>query len=290
MSTATSTPSRRSWVSLSGSRPSTGSVIRTTILIIGAILTASPLVWAALASFKTPTELATVPPTILPVEPTLANYEQGLATFDFLQYASNSVIVTLASTALTLIINTMAAFALAKYNFRGRNVLFLITLAMIMIPLQVILLPVHQTIASLGMTNTLWGLIIPPAATPTGVFLLRQYMLTLPDETLEAARIDGATELGIFLRIVLPLSMPAIAVLAIFSIIWRWNDFLWPLLVAQSEDVQTLPVAIARFSSQEVVPLTQILAISVVSIVPVVIIFLVLQRQIISGLTTGAVK
>lgn len=278
------------WTSTSGRAPSLGAVVRTTILIVGAILVASPLLWAALSSFKTQTELARTPPTLWPQAPTLANYQQGLAAFDFVQYATNSVIVTLAATALTLVINSMAAFALAKYNFRGRDTLFIITLAMIMIPLQVILLPVHQVIASLGMTNSLWGLIIPPAATPTGVFLLRQYMLTLPDETIEAARIDGASEMSIFLRIIIPLSMPALAVLAIFSIIWRWNDFLWPLLVAQDDSVQTLPVAIARFSSQEVVPLTQILAISVVSIIPVVIIFLLLQRKIIAGLTTGAVK
>ena len=148
----------------------------------------------------------------------------------------------------------MAAYALAKYNFRGRDALFLITLATIMIPLQVIFLPVYQMVSSLGMVNTLWGMIIPPAATPTGVFLLRQYMLTLPDELIEAARIDGAGEWRIFSRIILPLCRPALAVVAIFSVIWRWNDFLWPLIVAQDESIYTLPVALARFASQHVVP------------------------------------
>jgi alpha-1,4-digalacturonate transport system permease protein len=242
------------------------------------------------SSFKTQEELAQTPPTLWPHEPTVDNYTTGLQAFNFTHYLTNSVIVTLSATALTLVINSMAAYALSKYNFRGRTVFFLITLSTIMIPLQVILLPVYQVVSSLGMTNSLIGLIIPPAATPTGVFLLRQYMLTLPDEMIEAARIDGAGEWQIFWRIILPLSRPALAVVAIFSIIWRWNDFLWPLIVAQDESKQTLPVAIARFASQQAIPFNQILAVSVVTIVPVVIIFLLLQRQIIAGLSQGAIK
>ena len=140
------------------------------------------------------------------------------------------------------------------------------------------------------MTNSLWGLIIPPAATPTGVFLLRQYMLTLPDELLEAARIDGAGEWRIFVRIVLPLCRPALAVVAIFSVIWRWNDFLWPKVVAQSESVQTLPVALARMNSELSVPFNLVLAMSVMSILPVIILFLLMQRQIITGIAQTGLK
>ncbi|MFK0107060.1 carbohydrate ABC transporter permease [Streptomyces sp. NPDC091217] len=263
---------------------------RTTLLTVGALAVLAPVAWAALSSFKTQQELAAAPPTLWPRHPTLDNYTTGLRAFDFAQYLTNSVIVTAAATLLTLTINSMAAYALAKYNFRGRNLLFLITLSTIMIPLQVILLPVYQVVSSFGMTNSLLGLIIPPAATPTGVFLLRQYMLTLPDELIEAARIDGAGEFKIFLRIILPLSRPALAVVAIFSVIWRWNDFLWPLIVAQDESEQTLPVAIARFASQQAIPFNQILAVSVVSIVPVVILYLLLQRHIISGISQGAIK
>ncbi|MFI5776135.1 carbohydrate ABC transporter permease [Nocardia sp. NPDC051570] len=278
------------WTSITGRTPAVGSVVRTGVLVFGAIVVVAPLIWAALSSFKTPAELAAQPPTLFPRHPTFDNYTTGLAAFDFPRYLANSVIVTAAATALTLLVNSMAAYALAKYNFRGRDLLFLITLSTIMIPLQVILLPVYQVVSSLGMTNSLLGLIIPPAATPTGVFLLRQYMLTLPDETIEAARIDGAGEFTIFWRIVLPLCRPALAVLAIFSVIWRWNDFLWPLIVAQDESKQTLPVAIARFSGQQAIPFDQILAVSVVSIAPVIVIFLILQRQIISGLVRGAIR
>lgn len=290
---ATRTAAQRkgpTWTSTGGKPRSTTAVIRATLLILGALLILAPVLWAVLSSFKTQEELAAIPPTVLPQNPTFDNYTTGLAAFNFPQYLFNSVVVTVAATVLTLVINSMAAYGLSKYNFRGRNVLFVITLATIMIPLQVILLPVYQIASSLGLVNSLWGLIIPPAATPTGVFLLRQYMLTLPDEMIEAARIDGAGEFSIFLRIILPLSRPALAVVAIFSVIWRWNDFLWPLIIAQDESKQTLPVAIARFANQQAIPFNQILAVSVVTIIPIVIIFLFLQRQIISGLAQGAIK
>lgn len=286
----TSRAEARTWTSTSGKPPSTSTVVRTTLLIVGALLVMAPVIWAVLSSFKTQQELAQTPPTLLPHQPTFENYTTGLKSFDFPHYLMNSVIVTLGATALTLVINSMAAYALAKFNFRGRNVLFVITLATIMIPLQVILLPVYQVAASLGIVNSLWGLIIPPAATPTGVFLLRQYMLTLPDEVIEAARVDGAGEFAIFWRIILPLSRPALAVVAIFSVIWRWNDFLWPLIIAQDESKQTLPVAIARFASQQSIPFNQILAVSVVTIIPIIVMFLFLQRHIISGLAQGAIK
>ena len=184
----------------------------------------------------------------------------------------------------------MAAYPLAKYNFRGKNFLFILTLATIMIPLQVILIPVYQVVASLGLVNSLWGMIIPAAATPTGVFLLRQYMLTIPDELIEAARVDGSGEFRTFLTIVLPLCKPALAVVAIFSVMWRWNDFLWPLVVAQSERVYTLPVALARFNAEETVPFNLILAMSVVSIVPVIIAFLFFQKQIATGIANTGIK
>ncbi len=270
--------------------PSTAAIVRATLLTAGAIIMLIPVVWAVLSSLKNQTELALQPPTVIPHDPTITNYTQALTSFNFLSYFKNSVIVTVAATALTLTINSMAAFALAKYNFRGRDFLFLLTLATIMIPLQVILLPVYQVVASLGLVNSLWGLIIPPAATPTGVFLLRQYMLTIPDDLLEAARIDGASEWKIFWRIVLPLCRPALAVVAIFSIIWRWNDFLWPLIIAQDEGVYTLPVALARFNGQQVIPFNLVLAMSVMTIVPIVLIFLFLQRHILAGIAQTGLK
>ncbi len=210
--------------------------------------------------------------------------------YDYLRYFMNSVIVTVLATLLTLLINSMAAFAFAKYNFRGRDGLFVLTLAMIMIPLQVILIPIYLVVSSLGLVNTYWGMIIPAAATPTGVFVIRQYMLTIPDELIESARIDGAGEFRIYARIMLPLARPALAVVAIFSILWRWNDFLWPLLIAQDERLYTLPVALALLNGQLVVPYNVVLAMSVMSIIPVLFMFVFMQRQIIQGIAHTGIK
>ena len=289
---AAALPGPRNWTSMTPGRrpPSVSAVVRGTVLVTAALAMVAPIAWAVLSSMKSRNELAERTPSLLPDQLSLSNYTEALDRFDFVRYFTNSVIVTVAATVLTLTINSMAAFALAKYNFRGRNALFLLTLATIMIPLQVILLPVYRVVSDLGMTNSLLGLIIPPAATPTGVFLLRQYMLSLPDELLEAARIDGAGELRIFLRIVLPLCRPALAVVAIFSVIWRWNDFLWPRIVAQKESVHTLPVALARMNSELVVPFNLVLAMSVMSILPVIILFLLMQRQIISGIAQTGLK
>lgn len=280
----------KTWTTTGRNKVTSTDALRVVILVTSALVALIPIVWLVLGSFKTPAELAMRPPTLLPESWGLSNYTEAMTRFNFPLYMANSVIVTLAATLLTLAINSMAAYALAKYNFRGKNGLFLLTLATIMIPLQVILLPVYQVVASLGLVNTLWGLIIPAAATPTGVFILRQYMLSIPDELIEAARVDGAGEFRIFFRIVLPMCRPALAVVAILSIMWRWNDFLWPLVVAQSESVYTLPVALARFTAEETVPFNLILAMSVVTVLPVIILFLFFQRQIVTGIANTGIK
>jgi alpha-1,4-digalacturonate transport system permease protein len=281
---------RRTWTTTRPKPVRLSDALRVVVLTAGGLACLVPLLWMFLGSFKSPTELAQRPPTFLPESWAPTNYTQALDRFDFALYLGNSVIVTVLATLLTLVINSMAAYALAKYNFRGKNVLFLLTLATIMIPLQVILIPVYQVVASLGLVNTLWGMIIPAAATPTGVFLLRQYMLSIPDELIEAARVDGSGEFRTFVSIVLPLCTPALAVVAIFSVMWRWSDFLWPLVVAQSEAVYTLPVALARFNAELTVPFNLILAMGVVSTVPVLVLFLLFQKQIATGVANTGLK
>lgn len=291
MTKLTQQAERQKWTTISGRKPPTTSeVLRTALLSFGVIIVVLPVIWVMLSSFKDPTELAARPPTLVPQRWAVENYQQALNTYNFLTYFKNSIFVTSVATILTLTINSMAAFAFAKYNFRGRDGLFLLTLAMIMIPLQVILIPIYQVVSSLGLVNTYWGMIIPAAATPTGVFILRQYMLTIPDELLESARIDGAGEFRIFLRIILPLARPALAVVAIFSVMWRWNDFLWPLIVAQDQKLYTLPVALALLNGQLVVPYNVVLAMSVLSILPVLFMFVFLQRQIIQGISQTGLK
>ena len=283
--------SANKWSSLSGKKPpSVGTVVRTTFLLAMTFVILAPVLWFVLSSFKDATDLGARPPKILPTRWAFENYTEAFQMYSYMRYFMNSVIVTTIATILTLLINSMAAYAFAKYNFRGRDGLFVMTLAMIMIPLEVILIPIYLVVSSLGLVNTYWGMIIPAAATPTGVFIIRQYMLTIPDELIEAARIDGAGEFRIFARIVLPLCRPALAVVAIFSILWRWNDFLWPLLIAQKEELYTLPVALALLNGQLVVPYNIVLAMSVMSIIPVLFMFVFMQRQIIQGIAQTGMK
>ncbi len=283
--------SQQTWTSISNKKPpSVSSILRTSLLIILTLIVLIPVAWFMLSSFKDLTDLSARPPKILPTRWATENYTEAFKMYDYVRYFSNSVIVTVFATALTLLINSMAAYGFAKYNFRGRDGLFVLTLAMIMIPLQVILIPIYLVVSSLGMVNTYWGMIIPAAATPTGVFVIRQYMLTIPDELIESARIDGAGEFKIYARIVLPLARPALAVVAIFSVLWRWNDFLWPLLIAQDERLYTLPVALALLNGQLVVPYPVVLAMSVMSIIPVLLIFIFMQRQLIQGIAHTGLK
>ncbi len=218
------------------------------------------------------------------------NYLEPLQRFNFLVYLRNSVVVTVAATIVTLIINSMAAFALSKYEFRGRDAIFLLFLSTLMIPISVILVPVFLVITGIGWNNNLWGVIIPGAATPTGVFLLRQYMLTIPDELIDSARIDGANEWRVYWQIVIPLAAPALAVLAIFSVMWRWNDFLWPLIVLSRSELFTLQVGLAAFQGELNVQWHYILAMTVLTLLPITIVFAFLQRFITTGIATTGMK
>jgi alpha-1,4-digalacturonate transport system permease protein len=184
----------------------------------------------------------------------------------------------------------MAAFGLSKYQFQGRNAIFIIIISTLMIPLSVILIPVFLVISQVGWSNNLLGVIVPAAATPTGVFLLRQYMLTIPDELLDSARIDGASEWRIYWQIVLPLAGPALAVLAIFSVMWRWNDFLWPLIVLSRNDLFTLQVGLNSFQGEFNTQWDLVLAMTVLTLLPVTVAFAFLQRYITTGIATTGMK
>ena len=220
----------------------------------------------------------------------LDNYIEGIESFDFAVYFRNSVIVTVFATILTLLVNSMAAFALAKYQFRGRTAIFLIMISTLMVPLSVVLVPVFLVITRVGWNNNLLGVIVPGAATPTGVFLLRQYMLTIPDDLIDAARIDGASEWRIYSQVILPLAKPALAVLTIFSVMWRWNDFLWPLVVLSRSEVFTLQVGLQSFQGQLNVQWHLILAMTVLTLLPITIVFAFLQRNITTGIATTGMK
>ena len=218
------------------------------------------------------------------------NYSEPFMRFDFFLFLRNSVFVTVMATIITLLTNSMAAFALSKYEFRGRNAVMLLIIATLMVPLSVILVPLYSVVSATGLLNSLWGVILPTVATPTGVFLLRQYMLTIPDELLDAARMDHASEWQIYWRIVLPLAAPALAVLAIFSVVWRWNDFLWPLVVLSRMELYTLQIGLNTFAGELNVQWHYILAMTVVAMIPVVVVFVFLQRFITAGIAGTGIK
>jgi alpha-1,4-digalacturonate transport system permease protein len=218
------------------------------------------------------------------------NYVEPLRQYRFGRYLGNGVFVTVVATVLTLVINAMCAFALSKYEFRGRDGIFVFIISTLMIPITMILVPAFLVVTALGLGNSLWGVILPPAATPTGVFLLRQYMLTIPDELIDAARMDHASEWRVFRRIVLPLAAPALAVLAIFSVVWRWNDFLWPLIVLNREDVFTLQLGLASFQGEPQTQWHYLLAMTVVTLLPVTFVFAFLQRYITTGIASAGMK
>jgi alpha-1,4-digalacturonate transport system permease protein len=220
----------------------------------------------------------------------LENYTVPLGTLSFGRYFANSLFVTVVATLITLVINSMCAFALSKYSFRGRNAIFVFIISTLMIPISVVLVPAFLVVTSFGLSNSLWGVILPPAATPTGVFLLRQYMLTLPDELIDAARMDGASEWRVYWRIILPLTAPALAVLAIFSIMWRWNDFLWPLIVLNREEVFTVQIGLASFQGELTTQWHYLLAMTVVTLIPVVAVFGFLQRYVTAGIASTGIK
>ncbi|MBL7162576.1 MAG: carbohydrate ABC transporter permease [Anaerolineales bacterium] len=220
----------------------------------------------------------------------LDNYIEGVESFTFVRYLRNSVVVTIFATLLTLLVNSMAAFALSKYQFRGRTTIFLIMISTLMVPLSVVLVPVFLVITKVGWNNNLLGVIVPGAATPTGMFLLRQYMLTIPDELLDAARIDGASEWRIYSQIILPLAKPALAVLTIFSVMWRWNDFLWPLIVLSRSEMFTLQVGLNSFQGELNVQWHLILAMTVLTLLPITVVFAFLQKNITTGIATTGLK
>jgi alpha-1,4-digalacturonate transport system permease protein len=219
-----------------------------------------------------------------------SNYTDIFVKFSFGRYLWNSVFITVVATLLTLLINSMAAFALSKYQFKGQRAVFLLIIATLMIPPTIILVPVFLVINSVGLLNSLWGVILPAIATPTGVFLLRQYMLTIPDELLEAARMDHASEWRIYWRIILPLAAPALAVLAIFSVMWRWNDFLLPLIVLSKSEFFTLQLALNSFQGELNTQWHYLLAMTVITLIPITLVFAFLQKYITTGIASAGVK
>jgi multiple sugar transport system permease protein len=261
------------------------------LLTVAVVAVAAPFVWMVLGSLKPTSELRQMPPTWWPQNPSLDNFTQLFSQLSFGRYFFNSTVVALVVTVGNMLFCSMLGYALAMLNFRGKNLVFVGVLAMLMIPGVVTFVPQFVLVANAGLVDTLPGLFLPFLAAPFGVFLMRQYILGLPRDLLDAARVDGAGELRIFARIILPLCGPALATLGILTFLGSWNNFLWPLVVAQSEDKYTLPVALALYSTgQNSTDYGLLLAGCTVVIIPILIIFLIFQRKLIEGIATSGLK
>jgi multiple sugar transport system permease protein len=259
-------------------------------LAAGAVATIIPLVWMISASLMPAGEATAFPPRFVPSRATLENYRDLFERLDIGRAFTNSVVVALISTLCSLLFNSMAGYAFAKLRFGGRDRLFALLVGALAIPAQVAMLPLFLLLKSMGLVNTYVGVMIPLMATIYGVFLVRQFMVAIPDDLIAAARIDGASEWQIYTRVVLPVARPVLATLAIFTFMSAWNDFMWPLVVLTSDRKYTLPVAIASLVGEHAQDVELMMAASVLSVIPVLAIFFVLQKQYIAGLTSGSVK
>ncbi|MFG2043880.1 carbohydrate ABC transporter permease [Dactylosporangium sp. NPDC048998] len=259
------------------------------VLGVGALVTAFPFVWMVFGSVKPRSESVAYPPKVLPRQPTLEYFRQLFEELDFGRYLANTVAVVLVGMAGVLLM-AMAGYGFAKFRFRGREPLFFLVLVTMMIPVQVTMVPTYLILNGLGLTNTLLGIALPGLVSGFSVFLFRQFMSTIPTEMLEAARIDGAGEVRIFLRIVLPLSRPILAVQAVLAFIAGWNSFLWPLIVADDQRLYTLSVGVSLLNRQIATNPSLQMAAATLMVVPVLAVFVVLQRFVVQGFTMSGLK
>jgi multiple sugar transport system permease protein len=249
-----------------------------------------PLVWMVLTSFKPEADIVRFPPRLWPTSWTIQHYIDVWRRIPFARLYINTIVFAGAVTVISLTLDSLTAYALARLDFRGRDVVFVAILVMLMLPFQVTLIPLYELLSDLGWTNTFRGLVVPRATNAFGIFFLRQFFLSLPRDLEEAARIDGAGEFRIYAQIMLPLAAPALLTLALFHFMYNWNDLLWPLIINQSSDRQTLPAGLATFVGQHVVEYGLLMAASVLSLLPIVLFFLLIQRRFVEGIATTGIK
>jgi len=259
-------------------------------LAAAAMLTLFPLVWMLAASLMPAGEATALPPRLLPSEPTLEHYRILLGRLDLARYLGASALVALGATAFSVTLNSMAGYAFAKLRFPGRERISGVLLAALVVPGQVGMLPLFLLLREMGLLNSYWGVLVPGMASIFGIFLVRQYAESIPDALLDAARVDGAGEFRIFVEIALPLCRPILVTLAVATFMGTWNDFLWPLVVLTDDRLYTLPVALAGLFGEHVQDTELMMAGAVVTVLPVMIVFLVLQRYYVAGITAGGLK
>jgi multiple sugar transport system permease protein len=260
-------------------------------LLVGmAALTLFPLLWMLAVSLMPSGEASTFPPPLLPKTPTLENYRELFAHAGIGRYLMNSLFLATTVTLVSLVFNVAAGYGFAKLRFRGRDRLFKLLLGALVIPSQVAMVPLFLLLKELGLVNSYGGVIVPAMASIFGIFLVRQYSLSVPDDLLEAARIDGASEFRIFWSIIVPVLKPIVVTLAVFTLLGTWNDFMWPLIVLADQHLYTLPVALASLAREHVQDNELMMAGSVLTTLPTLLLFIALQRYYLQGLMAGSVK
>ena len=267
--------------------PSVGRIAVYAVLLGAGMIAALPFFWMIFGSFKTGAEIRQVPPTFVPQTWTLDNYRQILEdpTLPLTTFYRNSLFVAVMNVVLSLFMASLLGFIFAKYRFRGRQFLFWYLMALMMVPPSVVMIPNYLILTRLGLLNNLWGLVITAVIDPFAIFVMRQFIMALPDEQIESARIDGASEWRIYRSVIVPQIKPALATMGLLTFMFNWNAYLWPLIVLQENSKRTIPVILTWYSSQHSAQLNLVMAASVLMVVPVLIFFLVTQKWIVAGLT-----
>lgn len=281
---------REKTYSISKLHDKTATVLLTTALIIVGLLYLFPLLWFVLSSFKPGSELFTYPLSILPENPTFASYLDAWNSLEFPRLFANTLVSAVTTTVLTIFASATCGYAFAKYDQKWLNFFFICIIATTMLPTEVIMNPVFIIIRNLGLYDSLAGIIIPSINTATGIFMFRTFFVSVPDDLIESARIDGASDGRIFFTIMLPIAKPVILTLGIFSFQWRWNDYIWPLIVLNDPKNYTLQVALRGLVGAENINWTILIAASVVSIIPLLLVFIVFQRYVTDAETTSGLK
>ncbi|GGI43490.1 sugar ABC transporter permease [Paenibacillus marchantiophytorum] len=260
------------------------------ILIVAAVVLMFPFVWMLSGSFKDNLEVVRMPPNLIPDTFKFSNYVEITKYFPIYRFLGNSVAVSFVTTIAQIVVCAMAAFVFAKIPFRGRETLFVLYLITMMIPMQVTMTPLFIVFQKLHLTNTYLGLILPGIFSAYGTFLLRQHIMTIPDPLIEAARMDGASYVRVFASVILPLSKPALATLAIFAFMASWNNFLWPLIITSDKELMTLPIGLSKLQGRWATEWNILMAGNVISFIPIFIVFLFASRYFIKGMTMSGVK
>ena len=260
------------------------------ILLVCAVLMIVPFYWMVTTSFKYPSEVIAYPPIWIPTRITLAHYQKIFHQMNFLRYFLNSAYISVTVTAVVIITSAYVGYVFAKFNFWGKNVIFLAILSTMMVPFPVTMIPMYLFMVRIGWVGSHKALIIPGLYSTFGIFMMRQFMHSIPNELREAAKIDGCGEFRIFWTIIMPLTKSGLAALTIFTFMWNWDNFLWPLIVLNTDNMFTLPVGLAMFANQYWTDYALVLAGSTVTVAPVLLVFFLMQKRFIEGITLSGMK